>query len=214
MRYFAVGDVHGCVEALKALLEILPIKWGEDFLIFLGDYIDRGPAPRAVLELVQDLVERYPQTVIPLKGNHEWMFNRYLQGIEPEVFLYNGGETTLRAYFENGRLVLPDKDRIFLTSLPLYYETSDYLFVHAGIRPQVPLAQQKEEDLLWIREAFYAYPGRFEKVVVFGHTPFPEPLELEDRIGIDTGCVYGGNLSAVELPARKFYQVPCLRRWL
>jgi len=214
MRIFAIGDVHGCLEALEALLDRLPIKWGEDLVIFLGDYIDRGPSPRKVIERVRNLVKAYPDRVIALSGNHEWMFKRYLKGIEREVFLYNGGETTLRDYFEGGKLKIPEEDLHFLDTLPLYYETEEFLFVHAGIRPEIPLEQQDEEDLLWIREGFYYYPGRFPKTVVFGHTPFPEPLDLPDRIGIDTGCVYGGKLTAVELPARKYYRVDCPRRWL
>ncbi|OAQ20738.1 metallophosphoesterase family protein [Thermosulfurimonas dismutans] len=214
MKIFAVGDVHGCAEALEALLDRLPVEWGKDLLIFLGDYIDRGPSPRKVIEMVKKLVTEYPNKVIALSGNHEWMFKRYLKGIESAVFLYNGGEITLRDYFERGKLNIPEEDLNFLESLPLYYETKDFFFVHAGIRPGIPFDKQDEEDLLWIRESFYYYPGKFEKTIVFGHTPFPEPLDLPDRIGIDTGCVYGGKLTAVELPARKYYQVDCLRRWV
>ncbi len=213
MRIFAIGDIHGCAEALEALLKRLPMAWEEDLLIFLGDYIDRGPESRRVVEIVMDLTRRYPGKVIALSGNHEWMFKRYLKGIEPEVFLFNGGESTLRDYFEGGKLSVPAEHLAFLESLPLYYETEDYIFVHAGIRPGVPLEEQSEEDFLWIREGFYYYPGTFPKKIIFGHTPFPEPLVLSDRLGIDTGCVYGGKLTAVELPAEKFYQVSCPRRW-
>ncbi len=214
MKIFAVGDIHGCYDALEELLDRLPIDFEKDLLIFLGDYIDRGPSPRRVVDIILELVETYPGRIITLSGNHEWMFKRYLKGIEPEVFLFNGGEATLKDYFKNGRLEIPEDHRRFFDSLKLYYETEDYIFVHAGIRPGVPLNEQDEEDLLWIREGFYFYPGKFPKKVVFGHTPFPEPLDLEDRIGIDTGCVYGGKLTAVELPEQKFYQVDCLRRWV
>lgn len=214
MRIFAIGDIHGCAEALEKLLKQLPVDWNEDLVIFLGDYIDRGPEPRKVIEKVMELKKLYPKRVIPLRGNHEWMFLRYLQGIEPEVFLFNGGEATLRAYYHEGQLLLPEEHRNFLENLPLYYETEEYLFVHAGIRPGVALEAQSEEDLLWIREGFYYYPGTFPKKIVFGHTPFPEPLILPDRLGIDTGCVYGGKLTAIELPTERIYQVECLRRWL
>jgi len=213
MRIFAVGDIHGCAEALERLLEKLPVDWESDLLIFLGDYIDRGPEPRRALEMVMDLQERYPERVIALLGNHEWMFLRYLRGIEPEVFLYNGGDRTLRDFFEEGRLEVPERHRRFLEERPLFYETEEYFFVHAGVRPERPLTSQDEEDLLWIREGFYYYPGTFPKKIVFGHTPFPDPLILPDRLGIDTGCVYGGKLTAVELPAERIYQVDCLRRW-
>lgn len=213
MRIFAIGDIHGCAEALEKLLGRLPVDWGADLVIFLGDYIDRGPEPRRVIEKVMELRKLYPERVIALRGNHEWMFLRYLRGIEPEVFLFNGGEATLRAYYREGKLDIPEEHRIFLEGLPLYYETEDYFFVHAGVRPERPLHNQEEEDLLWIREGFYYYPGTFPKKIVFGHTPFPEPLLLPDRLGIDTGCVYGGKLTAIELPAEKIYQVECPRRW-
>ncbi len=213
MRIFAIGDIHGCAEALDRLLGRLPVDWGVDLVIFLGDYIDRGPEPRRVVEKVMELRKLYPERVIALRGNHEWMFLRYLRGIEPEVFLFNGGEATLRAYYQEGKLDIPEEHRTFLEDLPLYYETEDYFFVHAGVRPERPLHSQEEEDLLWIREGFYYYPGTFPKKIVFGHTPFPEPLLLPDRLGIDTGCVYGGKLTAIELPAEKIYQVECPRRW-
>ncbi|HFC97429.1 MAG TPA: serine/threonine protein phosphatase [Thermosulfurimonas dismutans] len=213
MRIFAIGDIHGCAEALEKLLGRLPVDWGADLVIFLGDYIDRGPEPRRVIEKVMELRKLYPERVIALRGNHEWMFLRYLRGIEPEVFLFNGGEATLRAYYREGKLDIPEEHRTFLEGLPLYYETEDYFFVHAGVRPERPLHNQEEEDLLWIREGFYYYPGTFPKKIVFGHTPFPEPLLLPDRLGIDTGCVYGGKLTAIELPAEKIYQVECPRRW-
>ena len=213
MRIFAVGDIHGCADALEKLLGKLPVDLEKDLLIFLGDYIDRGPSPRRVIEIVKDLRDRHPQRVIALCGNHEWMFKRYLKGIETEVFLFNGGETTLKDYYRDGRLNIPEEHLSFLESLPLYYETEEYFFVHAGVRPEKPLASQEEEDLLWIREGFYYYPGTFSKKIVFGHTPFPEPLILPDRIGIDTGCVYGGKPTAIELPEGKTYQVECPRRW-
>lgn len=210
-KIFAIGDIHGCLFALEALLESLPIKWGKDYLIFLGDYIDRGPDSRKVLELVMDLKENYPQRVYPLKGNHEWMFERFLSGLDVEIFLYNGGGETLKNYFEKGKLNIPEEHEEFIKSLPLYLEIGPYLFVHAGIDPSKELSLQTEEDFLWIRQKFYLYEGKYSKKIIFGHTPFPEVLHLEDRIGIDTGCVYGGKLTAIELPEEKFYQIECRR---
>jgi serine/threonine protein phosphatase 1 len=207
IKFFAVGDVHGCSRSLEALLSKLPIRWNEDYLIFLGDYIDRGEDPRRALEIVMELAKAYPGKVIALKGNHEWMFERFLQGIDPEVFLYNGGDKTLRCYLKEGRLQIPDEHVDFLRSLPLYVQTLDYFFVHAGINPYKSLKEQDDMDLLWIRQSFYLFEGTFPKVVVFGHTPFPDVLMLEDRIGVDTGCVYGGKLSAVMLPDRVVFQV-------
>jgi serine/threonine protein phosphatase 1 len=212
INLFAIGDIHGCLLPLEALLSNLPILWGVDYLIFLGDYIDRGPDSRKVLELIIELKKSYPERVFPLKGNHEWLFERYLIGLDVNVFLYNGGASTLRDYLEDGDLKIPKEHVNFIKSLPLFLETSSYIFVHAGLHPEKPLALQTEEDLLWIRQRFYYYPGKFSKKVVFGHTPFPEVLHLEDRIGLDTGCVYGGKLSAIRLPDEELFQIECRRR--
>ncbi len=206
-KLFAVGDIHGCASKLEALLSKLPIRWKEDYLIFLGDYIDRGEDPKRVVEIILELVNSYPGKVIPLMGNHEWMFLRFLKGIEPEVFLFNGGDKTLRSYTKEGQLTIPEEHMNFFKSLPLFVEMPDYLFVHAGINPRKSLSEQTEMDLLWIRQSFYFYEGKFAKTIVFGHTPFPEILLLEDRIGIDTGCVYGGKLTALMLPDRVIFQV-------
>ncbi len=210
-KIFAVGDIHGCLTSLENLLEQLPISWGKDYLIFLGDYIDRGPDSRAVIDLLIELKNQYPEKVITLKGNHEWMLERFLKGIDIETYLYNGGDTTLKNYFnfKTGKIEIPLEHLEFLKNLKLYFELYNYFFVHAGIRPGIPLEFQTEEDLLWIRDSFIFSEDEFSKVVIFGHTPFSAPLVLKDRIGIDTGCVYGGYLTAVQLPEIKFYQIPC-----
>ena len=209
-KIFAIGDIHGCLWSLEKLLNILPVNWGKDLVIFLGDYIDRGPDPRGVIEKILELKEFYKDKIITLKGNHEWMFERFLKGIDIDVFLYNGGGMTLKSYYnKEGYLEIPEEHLKFLRELKLYYETEDYIFVHAGLRPGKELKEQSEEDLLWIRESFYFSEYKFSKTIVFGHTPFPAPLILDDRIGIDTGCVYGGALTAIELPEKKIYQIEC-----
>lgn len=210
-KIFAVGDIHGCYFALESLLNQIPISWGKDYLIFLGDYIDRGPDSRRVIELLLQLKDSYSDRVIPLKGNHEWMFERYLLGLDTEVFLYNGGYETLKNYHEKGRLNIPSEHIAFIKELPLYLEMGDYIFVHAGINPGKSLHNQNEEDLLWIRQSFYLYEGKFSKKIIFGHTPFPDVLKLDDRIGIDTGCVYGGKLTAIKLPEEEIFQIECRR---
>ena len=208
-KIFAIGDIHGCLWSLEKLLNILPVNWGKDLVIFLGDYIDRGPDPKGVIEKMLELKELYGDKIIPLKGNHEWMFERFLKGIDVDIFLYNGGGATLKSYYKDGELKIPEEHLNFLKELKLYYETEDYIFVHAGLRPGKKLEEQNEEDLLWIRESFYFSEYKFPKTIVFGHTPFPVPLILNDRIGIDTGCVYGGKLTAIELPSKKIYQIDC-----
>ncbi len=209
-RIFAIGDIHGCITALEKLLAKLPVNWGEDYLVFLGDYIDRGPSPYEVVETLISLKKRYSEKIITLMGNHEKMFLDYLKGLNQELYLFNGGDVTLKEYLTSEKILnIPSSHLEFFNSLRLYFETGKYFFVHAGINPEKPLHVQDSEDLLWIRERFYLYSGSFEKLIIFGHTPFSKPFIREDRIGIDTGCVYGGALTAVELPERKFYQVSC-----
>lgn len=208
---YAIGDIHGCLYAVEGLIERLPVRWGRDYVIFLGDYIDRGPDSSRVLDLLLELRSNYPNRVFALKGNHEWMFERFLKGIDVEVFLYNGGGETLRSYRRDGRLAIPQEHIEFISELPLFVEIGPYFFVHAGVNPSKSLREQSEEDLLWIRQSFYLYEGKFSKTIVFGHTPFPEVLLLEDRIGVDTGCVYGGKLSAVRLPDGEIFEYACWR---
>ncbi len=206
---YAIGDIHGCLYALEALLEKIPIRWGEDYLVFLGDYIDRGPDPRRVLETIMELKETYPEKIIPLMGNHEWMFLRYLEGIDREIYLMNGGDVTLAQFMEGGVLEVPEEYVSFLQGLPLFWETERFIFVHAGLKPGKPLSKQRPEDLLFIRGEFIYSDYDWGKRVIFAHTPFPRPFLAPNKIGIDTGCVYGGELTALVLPEVDFYFQAC-----
>lgn len=196
---YVVGDIHGCLDPLQRLIAQLPLSESDE-VIFLGDYIDRGPDSKGVIDYLLTLRGRYTF----LMGNHERMFLDFLQGKERPLFLYNGGTATLESY--GGLSRIPATHLRFLDGLQPYRETEDYLFVHAGIRPGIPLQEQDESDLLWIREEFYAHPGRYPKTVVFGHTPMREVLMGDDRIGIDTACVYGNKLTCVILPSREVIQ--------
>ena len=197
---YAIGDIHGCLDPLRRLMDqIHPCETDE--VVFIGDYVDRGPESKGVLDYLLSLRGRYTF----LMGNHERMFLDFLQGKEQFLFLYNGGEATLESYGGVGEI--PADHLAFMNRLVLCYETDDYLFVHGGIRPGIPLEQQDPKDLLWIREDFYAFPGRYPKTVVFGHTPMREILLQEDRIGIDTACVYGNKLTCLILPSRQVIQV-------
>lgn len=195
-----IGDIHGCLDPLHRLITQLPLS-ATDEVVFLGDYIDRGPDSQGVIDYLLTLRGRYTF----LMGNHERMFLDFLQGKDRTLFLYNGGSATLDSY--GGLSRIPAAHLAFMNRLRPYYETQDYFFVHAGIRPEIPLQEQDERDLLWIREEFYAYPGRYPKTVVFGHTPMREVLMDEDRIGIDTACVYGNKLTCLILPSRDVIQV-------
>lgn len=207
-RIFAVGDIHGCYDKLRALMDLIPIKMDQDQLLFIGDYIDRGPGSIEVLNYLIDLKKRTPG-IIFLKGNHEDMLQNYLDGNDRFTYLLNSGQQTLDAYLNHqdasADYPVPSAHLEFLSTLRLYYQTEDYIFVHAGMRKKVPLELQKETDLLWIRDEFIYSDYDFGKRVVFGHTPFKEPLVQTNKIGIDTGAVYGNRLTCVQLPEMKFF---------
>lgn len=213
MNIYAIGDIHGNLDLLERLLEQIAPDLDRDQLIFMGDYIDRGPRSQGVVDYVLRLKNLAPpEQVVCLKGNHEAMFLNFLQGRDVELFLYNGGLITIRDYWGEDwekleKLVLPLDHRRFFEALPLYYETPDYIFVHGGLHPGVPLTEQGEEDLLWIRGDFIASMEDFGKKVIFGHTPFRQPLVMPNKIGIDTGAAYGNRLTCLKLPAEEFISV-------
>ena len=209
-RIYAVGDIHGCYDKLLVLMEKMDIDFESDTLVFLGDYIDRGPQSFEVVAYLADLKQRYANTIF-LKGNHEEMLEKYLSGEDRITYLVNGGQQTLESYMNRprpeGEQVIPRTHLEFFKSLRIYYETQNYIFVHAGLKNKVPLEKQKTEDLLWIRRRFIESKYDFGKMVVFGHTPLHEPLLLPNKIGIDTGAVYGNRLTCVRLPELVFYTV-------
>jgi serine/threonine protein phosphatase 1 len=211
-KIFAIGDVHGCVGKLTSLMSLLPLDAKRDTLVFLGDYVDRGPDSKGMLDYLMALRKKI-ESVVFLSGNHEKMFlNYYRDNRDKELYLMNGGASTIISYggdgFEDGRkMKVPESHREFLSGLPVSYETDDYLFVHAGLKPGVPRDKQNPEDMLWIRHEFVESTEDFGKIVVFGHTSFDNPLIQPNKIGVDTGAVYGGKLTAVELPSLKIYQV-------
>ncbi|MDD5723325.1 MAG: metallophosphoesterase family protein [Syntrophales bacterium] len=212
-KIFAIGDIHGCLSKLEALIPQMEIRNRDDTLVFIGDYIDRGPDSRGVVDFILALKKKI-YTVICLRGNHEQMFLDYVCHDRAENFyLSNGGDATIASYeYRNtpkGRkLDVPDSHMSFFRSLLLWYETDDYIFVHAGLSEKIPLKDQEIDVLLWVRHEFIRSSYDFGKTVVFGHTPMPhaEPLFFPGRIGIDTGAVYGGLLTCVELPSKKTYQ--------
>jgi len=215
-RLFAIGDIHGCARELEALLAGLRPARG-DTLLFVGDYIDRGPASRAVIDQLLDVERRTDVASVFLRGNHEDMCLSFLgrPGSWGESWFVNGGAATLRSYGIDARSTpavaeeaLPAAHLRFFEHLQSLHVVGDYLFAHAGIRPDRPLAEQEDDDLLWIREEFINAPHSLPYTVVFGHTPQRNVLvQLPYRIGIDTGCVYGGRLTALELPAGVVHQV-------
>ena len=218
-RLFAFGDIHGCAQELEVLIEYLIAARkvdGEDLLIFIGDYIDRGPDSRRVVDYLLEVRRMWPNTVF-LRGNHEEMLLDYLAlgGSGGEFYLKNGGIDFFASYgispvgpLSEIRSAIPVEHLEFFQNLEFGVSLAEFMFVHAGISPNKPLIQQSREDLLWIREEFIKSPHQLGKTVVFGHTAFNQVLvDLPYKIGIDTGAVYGNRLSAVELVNGGLFQV-------
>lgn len=209
----AIGDIHGCLESLVALWKKLePYK---DVLhVFIGDYIDRGPKSKQVVDFL--LEEQKNRQCIFLRGNHEQMLLDAMNEGFTHNWIYNGGDTTLESYNVNGDIKkLPENHIEFYKSTRLYYETDDYFFVHAGVPPHQTIEKSKEDPrsehfFLWGREHLNAFETPWEKTVVFGHTPRAYPIRKPKMLGIDTGCVYNaigyGKLTAAILPDTKFIE--------
>jgi diadenosine tetraphosphatase ApaH/serine/threonine PP2A family protein phosphatase len=191
------------------MMETIPIDLERDSLVFMGDYIDRGPNSVEVVDFLIQLKSRVPG-VIFLKGNHEDMLVKFISGEDRFTYLLNGGQQTLdsylRKFIQSEFFPIPDDHMEFFKSLRLCYETEEFIFVHAGLRPRVPLKSQSPEDMLWIREKFVATNYDFGKRVIFGHTPLKQPLVEPNKIGIDTGAVYGNALTCLQLPDIVFFK--------
>ena len=209
-RIFIIGDIHGCLDPLTRMLDRIKWRPERDGLIFLGDYVDRGENSKGVIDLVMKIARLSP-SVQCLMGNHESIFLEYLDTGNMTTFLFNGGEATLRSY-RRGQSIrdgieIPEDHVVFMRALKHWIELDDYYVVHAGFRPGVPLDEQAFKDLVWIRDPFIFSDYDFGKRVIFGHTPFPEPLVMENKIGLDTGAVYGNKLTCLELPDLQFHFV-------
>lgn len=216
MHCFVVGDIHGCVGELRHLIEGLPLASG-DRLVFLGDYVDRGPDSSGVVAYLLDLRAKSPYEMIFLKGNHEDMFLSYLglPGQYGDMFLINGGRFTLESYGLNVDdptqdllQKIPKSHLDFFQSLRNYYIAEPFLCVHAGIDPLKPLEEQTETDMFWIRNQFIYRSHMLPYIVLFGHTPQNNVLyDLPYKIGLDTGLVYGNKLSCLETQDKMLYQI-------
>lgn len=220
---YAIGDIHGRVDLLTSLVRAILVDAlalrpnGRPLLVMLGDYIDRGSDSAAVIELALQLQADEAVEVKAVRGNHEDALLSFLDdpSIGPTWIQFGGGATLAsygvaapaqgaddEAWLEASQALareLPSAHRHFLNALPHAVVVGDYVFVHAGLRPDVPLHEQSINDLLWIRDAFFDAQGSFEKVVVHGHTPSQEPQVFSHRIGIDTGAYASGVLTALRL---------------
>jgi serine/threonine protein phosphatase 1 len=218
-RIYCIGDIHGRADLLDALRKKILVDAagfeGELVVVYLGDYIDRGPQSREVVEtLINSPLKGYRS--VHLLGNHEQVVMDFLEHpVTVSGWLNYGGRATLKSYGVkvpdlptaeqlsevrdelSARLPQPHLD--FFRSLKLHYSSGDYLFVHAGIRPGVALSDQRREDLLWIRHDFTESEVAHPQVVVFGHTIYSTVEFRHNRIGIDTGAFTSGVLTALVL---------------
>lgn len=220
-RVYAIGDVHGRLDLLmrlEAMMEadLARSRPARTVAVYLGDYVDRGVASRGVLDHLLDHPPPVDE-VVHLLGNHEETMCRFL--VDPwigENWLRFGGLETLKSYGvapdpdlpaeerlrrmqEGFSLAVPERHWAFLEGLPLRHEEGGYFFVHAGVRPRVPLDRQRRFDLLWIRDEFLDSEVDHGRVVVHGHSISSEPEILPNRIGIDTGAFMSGRLTALVL---------------
>lgn len=218
-RIYAVGDIHGRIDLLDQLLLRIdahrnahPIA--RPLEVFLGDYIDRGPASRDVIARL--ITRTSTRGAVCLQGNHEMLLRWFLDDPATlEEWGRYGGLATLMSYglapsvkpdrdeqlklATDLKRALPSAHHHFLASLALCFTYGDFFFVHAGVRPRIPLRRQRADDLLWIRDDFLLWEQEFGKIVVHGHTPVPQPEIRSNRINIDTGAYATGRLTCLVL---------------
>lgn len=216
-KFLAIGDIHGCLRSLNALLDKLSDYSGYTY-VFVGDYIDRGPDSKGVVDRL--LQFRSKHDCIFLRGNHEQMLLDAYHYNRLDMWLMNGGKSTLASYDARyNDLRFPEEHLAFYEDTKMYYDTDDYFFVHAGLDPNKTIAESLEDEdaiqeFLWERSHLNAFDTAWEKTIVFGHTPRPHPIRKPNMLGIDTGCVYDslgyGKLTAVALPEQEFIQQICL----
>lgn len=219
---YAIGDVHGCHDAVLALeekirLDIAAHAVQSPLILYLGDYVDRGPASSAVIEHLA--TERHADGIerIALCGNHDDTFLKFI--FDPEQnrrWLDYGGDATLRSYgieiadYPDSsagtqalgkalRAAVPPHHVAFLHNLPIALTSGDRFFVHAGIHPGIPIAEQQDRDLIWIREPFLSHGPGLPITVIHGHTAGLEPVFGEGRVCIDTTCYATGRLTALKV---------------
>lgn len=217
MRIYAIGDIHGRFDLLsrmhhRIMAEINRDKPADWRVIYLGDYVDRGPESKQVLEFLSSESAADPR-IIALAGNHDAGMLSFLRRPRPDgLFALYGGDTTARSYGVELKFApqeelhasaaelqraIPDKHIEFLRNLPFSASFGDLFFCHAGIRPGVPLEKQKPEDLIWIRNEFHDNLELYPKLIVHGHTPRRAPEIRPNRVNLDTGAVNSGVLSCM-----------------
>ena len=214
---YVIPDIHGRSDLLDQMIEVIGRDidqhgWRETLTITLGDYVDRGPDSRGVLERLAR--NPFPGHYIALRGNHEVLFESFLQnGVDADIWRQLGGLETLASYGiplsgvmvgKGGKeaaralqLIVPKQHRAFLSSLRNCLCLDAYFFCHAGVRPGVPLDRQSENDLFWIRDEFLTSDNDFGKMIIHGHSPHEWPEVKRNRVNIDTGAFATGRLTCL-----------------
>ena len=222
-RIIAIGDIHGELDKLNLLLDwVSPTE--DDQLVFLGDYIDRGKSSCGVIERLLSFRQGFPTTIF-LRGNHEQMLLDALEeekgkthtapsekkglrlyNSKLEMFLGNGGKETLHSYGVIRLQDIPEDHIDFMASTTSWWVYENFIFVHAGLEPNVPLEKQDQFTLLWARNS---RPGKNGKIHVVGHTPTPngEPCFEAGLYSLDTGAVYGRSLTACDVLTKEIWQI-------
>ena len=226
VRIYAISDIHGCAHLLEPMLRVIDADMTHSrpchaIEVFMGDYIDRGPDTRSTLEV---LIERSRRgNAVFLKGNHEALLMKVFE--DPLLFenwITVGGAQTLMSYgltppdlkrkdpesiLRDLIREMPTEHLEFLDNLRLSFSCGDFFFVHAGVRPGVPLTEQNAHDLLWIREEFLRSEAQFGKYIVHGHTPVRSAEFLANRANIDTGAYATGNLTLMSIQGSRMLAV-------
>ena len=232
MRTYAIGDIHGHLDLLHHAHDLIAIDQaghGSGTIVHIGDLVDRGPDAGGVVEYLRAGIARGEDWVV-LKGNHDRMFTLFLADpaaqdpgltskytwLHPKL----GGATTLGSYgvksaadrpvaavHADAIAAVPLLHRDFLTSRPIWHQTQDGIFVHAGIRPGIPMAAQAETDLVWIRAGFLEVTTPHEALIVHGHTAIDTPAHYGNRLNTDSSAAYGGPLSAVVIEGEQAFNL-------
>ena len=232
MRTYAIGDIHGHLDQLKRLHDRIAadqVVHGNGPIVHVGDLVDRGPDCRGVVEYLRGGVAAGNDWVV-LKGNHDRMFTNYLtdlnshdMGLRIDMSWLHpriGGSATLASYgvvnagdrpiapvHAEAVAAVPQNHRTFLAGLPVMYRRGDVIFVHAGIRPGIAMAQQTEDDLVWIRQEFLNDTRNHGALIVHGHTVVEAPTHYGNRVNLDSGAAYGGPLSAVVIEGEDVFHL-------
>ncbi|MEE4214265.1 MAG: metallophosphoesterase family protein [Bacteroidales bacterium] len=219
-RLFAIGDSHGCYESLETLVHDVVRAGKKDKIILLGDYIDRGPDSKPVLDFIMTLMDE-GYDVVPLRGNHEdMMIKAALSPMDNYNWMRNGGYETLNSFGVTSVEEIDSRYMEFVSSLPFYHREDKFIFVHGGFNDDIPDPFEDTYSMIWERRYEYHSAVFKDKTIVHGHRPhalseLEEQLEKSPSvINIDTGCVYGkehglGDLTAIELRGMRLYSVSC-----